>query len=67
MQSLIGDRFLKRFFGDRSYRHKPNPAGEDESTLEYEAANPTELYCSPEEDLPNKEAALETNETGETN
>ena len=28
MHSLIGDRFLKQFFGRRMDRHTANPAGE---------------------------------------
>jgi len=76
MDSLIGDRFLKRIFGNRSHRRHANPAGEmmhtagngaevvESSNLEIEKT--IEPVCPPSEDLLNKEAALEINKTGET-
>jgi hypothetical protein len=65
MQSLIGDRFLKRFFGSRLHRRRANPAGE--------AGNPTEnegeMFADPGflsgEDLLEKEALQEIKNTGE--
>ena len=67
MQSLIGDRFLKRFFGDRSHRHMPNPAGEEKSLPENAAVKIAEPVCPSKEDLPKMEATLEYNRTGEIN
>lgn len=67
MQSLIGDRFLKRFLGNRTHRHRANPAGEALTLPEYAAKKPAEPGCPPREGLPEKEATLENNKTGETN
>ena len=67
MQSLIVDRFLKRFFGNRSHRHRANPAGEEKSLPENASANTAEPECPPKEDQLKKEAMLENNKTGETN
>lgn len=67
MQSLIGDRFLKRFFGSRLHRSWVNPIGEEKSLPENAAAEPAEPECPPNKDLSKKEAMLENNKTGETN
>jgi hypothetical protein len=42
MNALIGDRFLKRFFGFRVPRHTVKPAGEALTLLEYTAEKPAE-------------------------
>jgi hypothetical protein len=72
MQSLIGDRFLKRFFGSRLDRNRANPNGEALTLPENEekhpsAEKPAKPDCPPREDLPKKEATLENTKTGETN
>ena len=42
MQSLIGDRFLKRFFGSRSHRRRSNPASEAMTLPASESDKPDE-------------------------
>jgi hypothetical protein len=67
MHSLIGDRFLKRFFGIRSHRHRTNRAGEEKSLPENAAAITTEPEYPPKEDLPIMVEMPEINKTDETN
>ena len=45
MNALIGDRFLKQFFGRRMPRHSANPPGETLTLLEYPAEKPAEQGC----------------------
>jgi len=65
MQGLIGDRFLKRFFGSRPHRHTASPAGEAITLPETDAEMPTEPGCLPNEDRQKKEPTLENKDTGE--
>jgi hypothetical protein len=65
MQSLIGDRFLKRFFGSRLQRSRANANSEalilpDNEEKPPSAEKPAEQGCPPSEVLPEKEAELET-------
>lgn len=73
MQSLIGDRFLKRFFGSRLQRSRTN-ANSEALTLPENgekpptAEKPAEQGCPPSEVLPEKEAKLEiAKKTGSIN
>ena len=50
MQSLVGDRFLKQFFGSRLHRRRFNPASEAGSPMENEGDKPTEPGYLPGED-----------------
>ena len=65
MQSLVGDRFLKQFFGSRLHRRRVNPASEAGSPMENEGDKPTEPGYFPGEDSLKKEATLENKNTGE--
>ncbi len=75
MQGLIGDRFLKRFFGSRSHRRGANPADEALTLPETEAKEPevkrlkaekpAEQGCPPRDGLPKEDATLENKKTGE--
>jgi hypothetical protein len=67
MHSLIGDRFLKQFFGSRLHRRRVNPASEAGSPMENEGDKPTEPGYLPGEDLLENEATLENKKTGEVN
>ena len=67
MYSLIGDRFLERFFGSRSHRHRDNPAGEAGTLRENEAEKPKESDYTKKEDSPEKEALPENTKTSEIN
>lgn len=67
MHSLTGDRFLKRFFGNRSHRHTVNPAGEEKSLPENGAVKTADPVCPPKEGLPIQETTLEMQNAGETN
>ncbi len=71
MQSLIGDRFLKRFFG-RLHRHEASLAGEAMTLPEKEekvpsAEMPAEADCWQEKDLLQKEVPLEIEKPDEIN
>ena len=64
MDNLISDRFLKRFFGNRSQQPETNPTGEAGMLSEKEANSPetesaVEPGCPPKEDLPEKKARLD--------
>ena len=65
MQSLIGDRFLKRFFGSRLYRRRFNPAGEAMTLPANETDKPDEPGYTTRGNLPNTEAMLENEQIGE--
>jgi hypothetical protein len=67
MLSLIGDRFLKRFFGSSRPRHRANTAGEAMTLLEDGAEKAGEPDYPPRENLPKKEATAEDKKQGETN
>ena len=72
MNSLIGDRFLKRFFRNRSYRHQPNPVVEAPNVPEAEVNEPEvkmpdeQVYPS-SEDQRKKDTSLESEKPGEIN
>jgi hypothetical protein len=59
MHSLIGDRFLKRFFGSYLQQGKANPVDQKMTIPENPAEGPAESDCSPREDVPIDEAAPE--------
>ena len=65
MHSLIGDRFLKQFFGSRLHLHRVNQASEAGSPMENEGDKPTEPGYLPGEDPLEEEATLENKKTGE--
>jgi hypothetical protein len=67
MYSLIGERFLKQFFGSRLHLHKVNLTSEAGSPMENEGDKPTEPGYSPGEDPLENEATLEYEQTGEVN
>jgi hypothetical protein len=59
MYSLIGDRFLKQFFGSRLHLHRVNLASEVENPMENKEEKLTEPGYSPGEDPLENEAMLE--------
>jgi hypothetical protein len=65
MQSLIGDSFLKRFFGSRSHRRRANPDGEAGKPTANEGEKLLEPGYLPGEDPLEKVALLEMKNTGE--
>jgi hypothetical protein len=65
MYSLIGDRFLKQFFGSRRHLYRVDLASEAGSPMENEGDKPTEPGCSPGEDPLKNEPMLENKKTGE--
>jgi hypothetical protein len=65
MYSLIGDRFLKQFFGSRLHLHRVNLASEAESSMTNEGYKPTEPGYFPGEDPLENEAKPENKKTGE--
>jgi len=64
MQSLIGERFLKQFFGSRLHRRRVNPASEAGSPMENEGDKPTEPGYIPGEVPWDKETTPENKKTG---
>jgi hypothetical protein len=66
MNSLIGDRFLKRFFGNRSHRHSANLTRVALISPEPTAEKPAEQDCPTGEGLPKEEATPENKLKGET-
>lgn len=67
MNSLIGDRFLKQFFGRRMDRHTANPAGEAMALPANETDEPDESGIAMRGNLPDTDADLENEQTGEIN
>ena len=67
MQSLIGDRFLKRFFGSRLHRCRANPASEAITLPANETDKPDEPGYSTRGNPPYTDATLENEQTGEVN
>jgi hypothetical protein len=65
MQSLIGDRFLKQFFGSRLHLRRVNQASEAGSPMANQGDKPTEPGYLPREDPPENEVTLENKKTGE--
>jgi len=67
MYSLIGDRFLKRFFGSRFHRCRVNPASEAMTSPANETDKPDEPGCTTRGNPPVTDATLENEQTGEVN
>ncbi len=65
MNSLIGDRFLKRFFGSGLRRRTVNPTSEAENPVGDQAEKPAEPGSFPEEDSLEKQAWQVMPTTGE--
>jgi hypothetical protein len=65
MQSLIGDRFLKRFFGSRLHRRRANPASEAMTLPANETDKPDEPGYTTRGNPPDTDATLENEQTGE--
>jgi hypothetical protein len=65
MQSLIGDRFLKRFFGSPFHRRRVNPASEAITLPANETDKPDEPGYTTRGNLPDTDATLENEQTGE--
>jgi hypothetical protein len=65
MQSLIGDRFLKRFFGSRLHRRRANPASEAMTLPANETDKPNEPGHTTRGNPPDTDATLENEQTGE--
>jgi hypothetical protein len=67
MNALIGDRFLKQFFGHRMPRHTANPTGEVLTLLENTTEKPAEQGCPTGEGQLIEKATPENNKAGEIN
>jgi hypothetical protein len=67
MQSLIGDRFLKRFFGSRLHRRRVNPASGAITLPAKETDKPDEPGYTTRGNPPDTDATLEIEQTGEVN
>jgi hypothetical protein len=67
MQSLIGDRFLKRFFGSRLHRRGVNPARGAITLPAKETDKPDEPGYTTRGNPPDTDAILENEQTGEVN
>jgi hypothetical protein len=65
MQSLIGDRFLNRFFGSRLHWRRANPAGEAMTLPANETDKPGEPGYTKRGNPPDTDATLENEQTGE--
>jgi hypothetical protein len=64
MQSLIGDRFLKQFFGSRFHRRRVNPASEAITLPANEIDKPDEPGYNTRGNPPHTDATLENEQTG---
>ena len=67
MQSLISDRFLKRFFGSRLHRRRVNPVSEAMTLPANETDKPDESGDTPRGTPPDTDATVENEQTGEVN
>jgi len=67
MQSLIGDRFLKQFFGSRLHRRRVNPASEAMTLPANETDKPDEPGHTTRGIPPDTDATLENEQTVEVN
>ncbi len=67
MQSLIGDRFLKRFFGSRLHRRRANPASEAMTLPANKTDKPDELGYTTRVNPAEADATLENEQIGEIN
>jgi len=65
MNALIGDRFLKQFFGSRLHRRRINPASEVMTLPASETDKPDEPGCTTKGNPPDTDATLENEQTGE--
>jgi hypothetical protein len=65
MQSLIGDRFLKRFFGNSLHRRGANLASEAITLPANETDKPDEPGYTTRVNLPDTDAKMENEQTGE--
>jgi hypothetical protein len=65
MYSLIGDRFLKRFFGSRLHRRRVNPASEAITLPVNETDKPDEPGYTTRGNPPDTDATLENEQTDE--
>ena len=65
MQSLIGDRFLKRFFGSRLHRRGANLASEAMTLPANETDKPDKPGYTTRRNMPDMDATLENEQTGE--
>ncbi|MGE5224715.1 MAG: hypothetical protein ACM3PY_19945 [Omnitrophica WOR_2 bacterium] len=65
MQSLIGDRFLKRFFGSRLHRRRANPASEAITLHANETDKPDETGYITRGNPADTDATLENEQTSE--
>jgi hypothetical protein len=67
MQSLIGDRFLKQFFGSRLHQRRVNPAIEAITLPTNETDKPDEPGYAQRGNPPDTAATLENEHTCEVN
>jgi hypothetical protein len=67
MKSLIGDRFLKRFFGSCLHQRRVNPVSEAMILPANETDKPDEPDYTPRGNPPDMDATLENEQTGEIN
>jgi hypothetical protein len=67
MYSLIGDRFLKRFFGNYFHQRKVNPANEAMTLPANETNKPDEPGYTTRGNPADMDAILENEQTGEVN
>ncbi len=67
MNALIGDRFLKRFFGRQVQQHRAEPTHKALALPEDVAEKPAEQGCPPGKSPPKQDAMLENKQTGEIN
>ncbi len=64
MHSLIGDRFLKRFFGSRFHRRGANLVSEAITLPANETDKPDEPGYTTRGNLPDMDVTLENEQTG---
>lgn len=67
MQSLIGDRFLKRFFGIRVHRRRANPVSETMTLPAIETVKSDEPGDTKKENLLDTDAAMGHERSGTDN
>jgi hypothetical protein len=67
MNSLIGDRFLKQFFGSRLHWRRDNLAGEAMTLPANETDKPDEPGYTRRENSPGTDETMENEQTGKVN
>jgi hypothetical protein len=67
MNALIGDRFLKQFFGIRLHRRRIIPASEAMTLPVNETGKPDEPGYTTRRNPPNTDVTLENEQTDEVN